>query len=62
MKKINKYAMALLVGAVSLGFTSCDNNDGPEGSETVTIAKSDMKNVTQAYIDNVVYPTYTELV
>ena len=52
--------MALLIGATSLGFTSCDDNDGPDDG-TVTIAKSEMQTVTQAYVDNVVYPTYTEL-
>ncbi len=61
MKKISKFTMALLIGAVSLGFTSCDSNDDPEGNGTVTIAKSEIKDVAQAYIDNVVYPTYTEL-
>ena len=60
MKKIQKYAMALLIGATSLGFASCDNNDGPDDG-TVTIAKSEMQTVTQAYVDNVVHPTYTEL-
>ncbi len=61
MKKISNYATALLIGAVSLGFTSCDSNDDPADEGTVTVAKTDIKNVAQSYIDNVVYPTYIEL-
>ncbi len=61
MKKIQKYAMAFLLGAISLGFTSCSDDDDPVNNGTVTVAKNDMQTVTQAYVDNVVYPTYTEL-
>lgn len=61
MKKIQKYAMAFLMGAISLGFTSCSDNDDPVNNETVTISKSEMQTVTQSYVDNVVYPTYKDL-
>ena len=46
MKKFQKYVMAFLLGAVSLGFTSCSDDDDPVNNGTVTIAKNDMQTVT----------------
>lgn len=59
MKKMKFMALALMAGALSLGFTSCsdddDNNGG--GSETGTV----MKAIVDNYVDNVVEPTYKDL-
>ncbi len=69
MKKIQQYAMAFLLGAMSLGFTACSSDDDPEsnlpeaGQADVNIASSDlqMQAITKSYVSNVVYPTYQAL-
>ena len=60
MKKIQKYAMAFLLGVMSFGFTACsDDNNGDD--DVVNIPTADMKAVAKTYVDDVVYPTYQEL-
>lgn len=67
MKKIQKFAMMFLLGAMSFGFTACSSDDDwslPEaGQADVTITSSDLKMqaMTKAYVSNVVYPTYQAL-
>lgn len=71
MKKIQKFVMAFLLGAMTLGFSACsDDNGGDEkfelpeiGKATTTINSSDkdMEKVTKNYVQNVVYPTYQAL-
>ena len=69
MKKIQQYAMAFLLGAISLGFTACSSDDDPDynipeaGQANVTITSSDlqMQAITKSYVSNVVYPTYKAL-
>ena len=71
MKKIQKFVMAFLLGAMTLGFSACsDDNGGDEkfelpeiGQATTTINSSDkdMEKVTKNYVQNVVYPTYQAL-
>lgn len=69
MKKISRFVMALLLGAtVTTSFTACsDSND--EGSEldnpTITNKwtgdQSTMWEIANTYVNDVVYPTYTDL-
>lgn len=70
MKKISKLLMMLLMGAVATTtFTACsDSNDDDENFwENPTITnnwsgtKADMWEVANNYVNNVVYPTYTNL-
>ena len=70
MKKIQKLVMSFLLGAMTLGFTACsDNNDDvtyqlPEvGQATTAISGSDleMQKVTKTYVQDVIYPTYQAL-
>lgn len=70
MKKIQKFAMAFFVSALTLGFASCSSDDnGSEfelpsvGQATTAISTSDleMQKVTKSYVQNVVYPTYQAL-
>ena len=71
MKKFQQFAMAFFLGAMSLGFTACsDDNNGdgdfelPEvGQATTTINASDieMQKVTKTYVQDVIYPTYQAL-
>lgn len=71
MKKIQKFVMAFLLGAMTLGFSACsDDNGGDEtfelpevGQATTKINSSDkdMEKVTKNYVQNVVYPTYQAL-
>lgn len=59
MKKISKSLMMILFGAmVVMPLASCDddNNDGEK-----TDLSSEMKAVTSQYVNNVVYPTYSNL-
>lgn len=70
MKKIQKFAMAFLIGVASLGFTACSDDDNNEefklpevSSATTTIADGDleMQKVAKTYVKEVVYPTYKVL-
>ena len=71
MKKIQKFVMAFLLGAMTLGFSACSDDNGvdekfelPEiGQATTKINSSDknMEKVTKNYVQNVVYPTYQAL-
>lgn len=58
MKKISKFAMMFLMGTLTMGFASCDDDDD-EG----VIESNDchMKEIVQTYINDVVNPTYTSL-
>ena len=71
MKKIQKFVMAFLLGAMTLGFTACSSDNGgdeefnlPEvGQATTSVSSSDleMQKVTKNYVQNVIYPTYQAL-
>lgn len=71
MKKIQKFVMAFLLGAMSLGFTACSDDDGPTndfqlpevGQATTAINGSDieMQKVAKTYVQDVIYPTYQAL-
>lgn len=59
MKKMKFMALALMAGALSLGFTSCgdDNGDGGGTDNNGTV----MKAIVDNYVDNIVEPTYKDL-
>lgn len=60
MKKIFKYSMMFAAAlTLSLGFTSCSDDDGDE--HVGTIAESTLKNVNVDYVNNTVVPTYRKL-
>ena len=69
MKKIQKFVMAFLFGAMTIGFTACSSDNGetydlPEvGQATTSVSTSDkeMQKVTKNYVQNVIYPTYQAL-
>ena len=71
MKKIQTLVMAFCLGAISLGFTSCSDDDGPDNSfqlpevgQAVTSLNSsdkEMEKVTKTYVQDVIYPTYQAL-
>ena len=71
MKKIQKLVMSFLLGAMTLGFTACSDNDDPEtdfqlpevGQATTAISSSDleMQKVAKTYVQDIVYPTYQAL-
>ena len=70
MKKIQKFVMAFLFGAMTIGFTACSSDNGDEtfdlpevGQATTSVSTSDkeMQKVTKNYVQNVVYPTYQAL-
>ncbi len=60
MKKIFKYSMMFAAAlTLSMGFTSCSDDDGDE--HVGTIAESILKNVNTDYVNNTVVPTYRNL-
>ncbi len=70
MKKIQKFVMAFLFGAMTIGFTACSSDNGGEtfdlpevGQATTSVSTSDkeMQKVTKNYVQNVIYPTYQAL-
>lgn len=71
MKKIQKFAMMFLLGAMSFGFTACSDDNGDDnnfelpsvGQADVNVGGSDlqMQAITKTYVKDVVYPTYTAL-
>ena len=68
MKKIQKFVMAFLFGAMTISFTACSSDNEtynlPEvGQATTSVSTSDkeMQKVTKNYVQNVVYPTYQAL-
>ena len=69
MKKIQKFAMAFMMGALSLGFASCSSdNDGDfelpsvgQANTTVSSTDLEMQKVTKTYLQDVIYPTYQAL-
>ena len=68
MKKIQKFVMAFLLGAMTIGFTACSSDNGvdeefnlPEvGQATTSVSSSDkeMQKVGKNYVQAVVYPTH----
>lgn len=69
MKKLSRLVMVLLMGAVSLGFASCSDDDDDNsqlpsvGTATTTINANDleMEKVAKTYVKDVVYSTYSAL-
>lgn len=63
MKKFFKFSMLLLAAVtISTGFTSCSKDKEETNSNPIdTTPSSAIKIVTQQYVENVVYPTYTNL-
>lgn len=71
MKKIQNFAMAFILGAMTFGFTACsDDNGGDEfsnlnqfGTADVKVNSSDleMQKITKVYTQDVIYPTYQAL-
>lgn len=61
MKKIFKYALLFAAATtLSMGFASCgDDDDDDNGGGTGTTDV--LETITKTYLDNVVYPTYTNL-
>ncbi len=60
MKKTFKSAMLIMAtAALSVGFASCDSNDDPDNGTVVNA--SELKSVSETYINDVVYPTYKDL-
>lgn len=71
MKKIQKFAMMFLLGAMSFGFTACSDDNGSDGDfELPSVGQADvnvggsdlqMQAITKTYVKDVVYPTYQAL-
>ena len=72
MKKIQKFAMAFLLGAMTFGFTACSSDDNTSdefadldafGQADTKVSSSDleMQKITKVYVSDVVYPTYQAL-
>ena len=71
MRKIQNFVMAFLLGAMTIGFTACSNDNGGDGEfdlpdvgqATTSVSNSDkeMQKVAKNYVQNVVYPTYQAL-
>lgn len=64
MKKLFYYASAIAVAmAMTTSFTSCSDDDG-DGNGTggmLTEKEQMMKDITVQYVNNVIYPTYSDL-
>lgn len=61
MKRNFQFMSMLLLGAVSMGFTSCSDSDDPSTNTDTVVATSVLTSTANVYLDDVVYPTYTEL-
>lgn len=59
MKKMKFMALALMAGALSLGFTSCGDDNGDDGGKDNN--GTVMKAIVDNYVDNIVEPTYKDL-
>lgn len=59
MKKMKFMALALMAGALSLGFTSCRDDNGDDGDKDNN--GTVMKAIVDNYVDNIVEPTYKDL-
>lgn len=59
MKKMKFMALALMAGALSLGFTSCRDDNGDDGGKDNN--GTVMKAIVDNYVDNIVEPTYKDL-
>ena len=60
MKKVSKFVMMLLMGAMTLGFSACsDSNDDPDNGGEVTT--TEMGKIATTYVNDVIYPTYKDL-
>jgi hypothetical protein len=61
MKKTFQNAMYFVAAmALSMGFASCNSDDDNEGDSTIVNA-SELKAVSETYINDIVYPTYADL-
>lgn len=63
MKKIFKLALLFVAGIVAVGFTSCgSSDDNPDNTATLRDEQATaIRNLTNVYLESVVYPTYTNL-
>ena len=64
MKKLFHYAYVVaLAMMMTAGITSCtdNDNDGGEAQEIEDLKQEEMKNLTEKYVNDVVYPTYDQL-
>lgn len=64
MKKLSQFAIALLAGALCLGFASCssdDDDNNNNGGSTVSEEETYLGNTLNQYVGNVVSPTYASM-
>lgn len=61
MKKTAKFMSMLLIGVCALGFTSCGDDDDDEGGNTPAEIAPRFYAISNTYVNDVVYPTYTAL-
>lgn len=61
MKKTVKFLSMLLMGVCALGFTSCSDDDDETGGNTPAEIAPKFYAIANTYVNDVIYPTYTEL-
>lgn len=62
MKKIFKFALLSAAAfTLSMGFTACGDDDDDNGGGGGNVTTDQLKTATEAYLDNVVYPIYSNL-
>ena len=62
MKKIFKYAMLFLAACtMTTGFTACSDDDDDNNEGKLTEKEVALQSLTNQYVNNVVYPTYSNL-
>lgn len=66
MKKMSKLVAMLLMGVVTLGFASCSDSDDPSddnvvNGDDIVVNASTLETVANTYVNDVVFPTYTDL-
>ena len=61
MKKIFKYALLFAAGVMSLGFTSCSDDNNNDEDDNVQVTSSEMETIVAQYVNDVVNPTYKDL-
>lgn len=62
MKKIFKNVMLLAVAcSMTTAFTACSDSDDNGGGSSITEQNNELKDITNKYLDDVVFPTYKNL-